>query len=49
MTEPTNATPKEKRWPMAARGLRPVQEAVIVAILGLLIGTIAVVMVYFTV
>ncbi len=48
MTEPTNATPKEKRWPMAPRGLRPLQEAVIVAVLGLLIGTIAVVMLYFT-
>jgi hypothetical protein len=47
MAEPTNATPKEKRWLMAFRGLRPVQEAVIVVILGFLIGIIAVGIVHF--
>jgi hypothetical protein len=47
MAEPTNATPKEKRWLMAFRGLRPVQEAVIVVVLGFLIGIIAVGIVHF--
>jgi hypothetical protein len=47
MAGPTNATPKEKRWLMAFRGLRPVQEAVIVVILGFLIGIIAVGIVHF--
>ena len=47
MTQADRPDGKKNEWWVPARGLRPVHETVIIAVLGFLIGTLAVGVLYF--